>query len=163
MGCLGVHFALDDDDAVMVLTCRGDESLMEVLEEIEERWDKDWLQETDKAWDAIHRCLTDGTLDCERHATPLGKCVLGGRHLHRGDDYIVCYLTPEEVREVATAIEPIDEAWMRNKYDGLRRTDYGDFVAEIDCDYTWEWFSELQAFYRRAANTGRHVIFTASQ
>ena len=33
-----------------------------VQEEIEEPWDEEWLLEMDKAWDAIHRCLTDGRL-----------------------------------------------------------------------------------------------------
>ena len=41
---------------------------MAVIEEIEDRWDRDWLVETDKAWDAIHRCLTGGTLELWPHA-----------------------------------------------------------------------------------------------
>jgi hypothetical protein len=32
-----------------------------VVEEIEEAWESPF--ETDKAWDALHRCLSDGTLD----------------------------------------------------------------------------------------------------
>jgi hypothetical protein len=59
---LGVHFALVEKDARRMQRARGNDALQEVLEEIEERWDRRWLQETDKAWDAIHRCLTDGYL-----------------------------------------------------------------------------------------------------
>jgi hypothetical protein len=36
---------------------------MAQIEAIEEAWDLDHLAESDKAWDAIHRCLTDGQLD----------------------------------------------------------------------------------------------------
>jgi Domain of unknown function (DUF1877) len=61
----GVHFALTaEEEARLVDEPDGDDDhLIDVLGEIEERWDRDWLVETDKAWDAIHRCLTDGTLN----------------------------------------------------------------------------------------------------
>lgn len=57
----------------------------------------DWAGEpldcgTDKAWDAIHRCLSDGTLGCGRRLSPLDMTVLGGGHHHDGDDYIVAHL-----------------------------------------------------------------------
>jgi hypothetical protein len=58
--------------------------------------------EIDKAWDAIHRALTDGTL--EPGAFPLGRAILGGRQLHRGDDYIVALVTKLEVPAVAGAL-----------------------------------------------------------
>ena len=60
---------------------------MAAVEGIEDRWDRDWLVETDKAWDAIHRCLTGGTL--EYGPTPLHKCILGEASRHEGDGYIV--------------------------------------------------------------------------
>ena len=55
MACRGVHFALTDDDrAKLLIATRDDDVLSVVQKEIEERWDTDWLCETDKAWDAIH-------------------------------------------------------------------------------------------------------------
>jgi hypothetical protein len=33
-----------------------------LIEEIEETWEEPFVVESDKAWDAIHRCLTDGSL-----------------------------------------------------------------------------------------------------
>jgi len=96
MACRGVYFALTDEDAKRVLAVAGD-------------------AETDKAWDAMHRCLTDGRLSFEAD-TPRAMCVLGGRQLHDGDDYIVSFVTPEQVRQVAAAIRDIDETWMRQRY-----------------------------------------------
>ena len=84
---------------------------MAAVEEIEDRWDEDWLVETDKAWDAIHRCLTGGTL--EYGPTPLHKCILGEASRHEGDGSIVNLLGTEEVKETVAAIGFIDEAWMR--------------------------------------------------
>ena len=69
MGCLGVHFAITLEDAQRVTSQPDDDSLLEVVHDIKERWDEAWLQDSDKAWDAIHRCLTDGTLSLGRHSS----------------------------------------------------------------------------------------------
>jgi hypothetical protein len=55
MACRGVHFALTPEDAARIDAARDDDQLMALIEEIEERWDRDWLVETDKAWDATGR------------------------------------------------------------------------------------------------------------
>src|SRR5215470_7370445 len=105
MACRGVYFALTDEDAKRVLAAAGDDdALIELIQEdIEARWDTNWLAETDKAWDAIHRCLTDGRLSFES-STPRHMCVLGGRQLYEGDDYIISFVAPDQVKEVAAAI-----------------------------------------------------------
>ena len=97
MACRGVHFALSPDEAEKVASADDDDDLMATIEEIEDRWNREWLVETDKAWDAIHRCLTGGTL--EYGPTPLHKCVLGVANRHGGDGYIVNLLGTEEVKE----------------------------------------------------------------
>jgi hypothetical protein len=162
MACRGVHFALTADEESRLLSAQGDAEVMAVVEAVEETWDNDWFQETDKAWDAIHRCLTDGTLSYDS-STPLHKCILGGRQLHEGDDYIVAYLTAEDVRDVAAAIGDIDEGRMRRRYDTLSTTDYGDYVSDEDFEYTWSYFEGVQSFFRKAAESGRAVIFTVDQ
>lgn len=64
MACRGVHFAIDNKAYEKLLTAGSDDAVIEIVqEEIEEEWDEKWLRETDKAWDAIHRCLTDGKLE----------------------------------------------------------------------------------------------------
>jgi hypothetical protein len=102
MACRGDHFALSPGEAEKIQSALDYEGLMAVVEGIEEGWDRGWLQETDKAWDAIHRCLTDGTL--RYGSSPLHKCILGEVNLYDGDDYIVNLVEPAEVKEVATAI-----------------------------------------------------------
>ena len=98
MSCRGVHFALTDVEVRALESREGDRAGLEyVQEEIEEKFFKnrrDDLVETDKAWDAIHRCLTDGTLS-NASASPLELVVLGGRSLCSGDDYI---MTPQAIR-----------------------------------------------------------------
>jgi len=84
-----VHFAITSEQERLLLAAddEGDrDAVDELLEDIEELWDDDALKvDTDKAWDTIHRCLTDGTLEPEGGEYPLSYAILGGRHLH--DEY----------------------------------------------------------------------------
>lgn len=163
MSCLGVHFALSDEDAAKLLAARSDERVLSIITgDIEARWDKEWLQETEKSWDAIHRCLTDGTLAC-KNGEPLTKCILGGRQLYRGADYIVSFLDPTDVWAVAATIKDIDKEWIRRKYDGLDPSEYGPFKSEEDFEYTWSYFEEVKRFFAKAAAARRSVVFTADQ
>ncbi|MFN3651983.1 MAG: YfbM family protein [Armatimonadota bacterium] len=163
MGCRGVFFALSPAQAERLLAASSGEEVLEIVqEELEERWDEEWLQETDQAWDAIHRCLTDGTLSFAPLST-LHQCVLGGRQLYDGDDYIVSFLSPAEVKEVAAAIQGLDRQWLRGKYFRIDPDDYGLLPDHEDFDYTWEWFQGVQAFYQKVAAGDRPVIFTADQ
>jgi hypothetical protein len=161
---LGVHFALLEKDARRLQRAKDDDALQEVLEEIEERWDKRWLQETDKAWDAIHRCLTDGYL--YSGSTPLHRVIYAETNLSfafdEEDDYFASLLTPRRVQGVADAIRGITKAWMRARYFALPADDYDGHIDEDDFDYTWGWFVALRRFYQRAAKAGRWVSFTVS-
>lgn len=132
-------------------------------DEIEERWDEAWLVQLDKAWDAIHRCLSDGTLNLNAGSRPRSLAVLGGRQLHSGDDYIISLVTPDEAKEVAAEIIAIDEAWLHGKYDAIDEDDYGSPKSADDFNYTWDYFQSLPPFFKRAGDAGRYVIFTVDQ
>jgi hypothetical protein len=139
---------------------------MAFIEEIEEGpkgegWDAQWVQETDKAWDAIHRCLTDGQL--EYGDTPFHKCILGPVNLHVEDDYIVSCLDGQEVKEVAAAIKDIDREWLRHKYNGIQAESYQAELSDRDFEYTWYWFQLLRDFFQRAAAADRAMLFTVDQ
>ncbi|MBL4771373.1 MAG: YfbM family protein [Planctomycetes bacterium] len=162
MGCRGVHFALTPADTDALLSAADDDQVLGVIQEdVEERWEVEGLFESDKAWDAIHRCLTDGSLAAD--GSILGKCILGGRQLHKGSNHIVCFLDSSETRAVAEALKPIEEVWMRRRYDALASTEYDGPMGDEDFEYTWEYFDGLREFFRRAALDGRPVVFTVGQ
>jgi hypothetical protein len=163
MSCRGVYFALATEEESRLLSARGDEELMEVLEEIEQAWDENRLQETDKAWDAIHRCLSDGTLNPQGGEYPLKLCVLGGKHLHQGDNYIVTFVARSAVPDVSRAMAKIGESWMREHYFRIDPKDYGFPLTDEDFQYTWGWFEAVREFYREAAEKEQSVIFTVGQ
>jgi uncharacterized protein DUF1877 len=164
MAARGVHFAITSDQQTSVLAASDDDQLMEVIEQIEEAWDKDYLAESDKAWDAIHRCLTDGSLLYESGEYPLNHVICGGRQLHQGEDYVVSLVTPEQVRDVSAAMAPLTEDWMRERYFSLLKPDsYDGEIGDEDFRYAWTSFESVRDLYRKAAASGRAVIFTVDQ
>jgi hypothetical protein len=109
MASRGVLFAILPSTMERLLEARTDEALLSIIQdEIEEKWDKGWLYQTDKAWDAIHRTLTDGRLGFDNGTFPLTAAILGGEQLYRGDDYIVSLVRPDAVGAVASELAAID-------------------------------------------------------
>lgn len=163
MGLRGVHFALtaEESSRLMDTPRMTDEMIMAFAEEIEGRWDKEWLQETDKAWDAIHRCLTDGTLLYVSGDYPLNHCICGGRQLYRGRGYTVSFVSARQVKDVAAALAKVTKAWMRRRYSRIDPEEYNEVeMGEEDFDSTWENFLDVRRFYKTAAGADRAVIFT---
>jgi hypothetical protein len=163
MSCLGVHFALSDEKVERLLSARSNGEVLSIVkEEIETDWDEEWLQEAGKAWDAIHRCLTDGSL-VVKDASPLSKCILGGRQLYQADNYVISFLNPAETCEVFHAIKDINREWLEGKYFALEDTTSDYSVDEADFEISWSYFEELKHFFQKTAQHGRAVIFAADQ
>jgi hypothetical protein len=163
MPARGVHFAVTPEQEKRLLAAKSGGKLMELVEEIEEAWEKPFVCETDKAWDAIHRCLTDGSLLYVSGEYPLNHCICGGRQLHRGREYTVSYVSAPQVKDVASALAKITKAWMRKRYDQLDPEEYDEVeMGDEDFEYTWENLLDVRRFYKRAAQADRAVIFTVA-
>ncbi|MBX3221374.1 MAG: YfbM family protein [Labilithrix sp.] len=161
MACRGVHFAIRAEQAERLLAAEDDDELLAIVEEIEEEWESAF--ESDKAWDALHRCLSSGTLDVSEGEPPLNRAFFGGRVLNREADYFVVLVVPEEVREVAGALAKVTEEWLRRRYFDVPFPDYQSEKSEEDCAYALSNFEGLPEFFARAAADGRYVIFTVDQ
>lgn len=165
MACLGVHFAVEQSVAQELIGAAGDdETLVELVQkELEEEWDEEHLFETDKAWDALHRCFSDGTLNVTEEASPLALCFFGGRILNEEPDYFVVLLEPAQVSQTAEALAGVTKEWLRDRYFSLEFPDYGTEKGEEDFEYSWENLEGLAAFYQQAAADRRWVVFTVDQ
>lgn len=167
MGCLGVHFALTEDEVACLRSIPNEgERLSHLQEVIEEEYladDAEFAVESDKAWDAIHRTLTDGQLGWDNGDYPLNHAVLGGELLYTGSDYIVSLKSPDQVREIADAMRDITEAEFRVRYFTINPESYGFPVSDEDFSYTWHWFQGVRRLYQIAAENHRFVLFTADQ
>lgn len=163
MACRGVHFALTVEQASRLMDTPGADNdfLRAFVHKVEEEWSEGWVQETDKSWAAIHRCLTNGKL--EWGDTPHHKCILGEDNLYEGDDYIMNFLSPGEVKEVAATIKDIDRAELRRLYDAIDTATYQGEMSDDDFEYTWSWFPHLRDFFQKAAAANRAMLFTVSQ
>jgi hypothetical protein len=134
---------------------------MALIDEVEAAWEVPFVVESDKAWDAIHRCLTDGSLLFVSGEYPLNHCICGGRQLHRGPDYTASFVSARQVKDVAAALDKVTKQWMRKRYSLIDPEDYCEVeLGEEDFGYTWENFLGVRRLYKKAAATGRAVIFT---
>jgi hypothetical protein len=162
VGARGVLFALTDKQVRALRAAKGDDdAVMEAIEEIEEAWDDDNLVETDKAWDAIHRALTDGLLEWANGSTPLNQVILGGEQLYEGDEYIVSLKTAEQVAAIAAALATVGPDEMGQRYRTIVPTDYDPSYGDEDREYTVSNYEDVRSFYAQAAASGRAVIFTS--
>jgi len=75
MSCRGVHFALTDKEAAHFRSFTDEQARLDHLQEvIEETYfgdHPDLKAKSDKAWDAMHRTLTDGQLTWDGGEYPL--------------------------------------------------------------------------------------------
>jgi hypothetical protein len=74
MGGLGVHFSFPAGRGGRLRD--GDQAALAFVGELKGRWDPYYLQQTDQAWDPIHRCLADGTLAWAGSDWPLNGAIL---------------------------------------------------------------------------------------
>ena len=169
MSCLGVHFALSNEDVALLKGLESEEARLEHLQEvIEEEYMTDegsdaMYAESDKAWDAMHRILADGTLAWDGGTYPLNLAVLGGEPLYTGADYIMDLKSAEEVKDIAIALAELDLETFSERYRKIDAEDYGFPLTDEDLEYTWGWFQSVRELYVRAASNGRAVLFTADQ
>lgn len=167
MSCLGVHFALTEDQVKQLAGIESDSDRLAFLqEEIEERvFDElpELAGESDKAWDAIHRCMTDGKLAYDNGEFPLSHVVLGGKPLYFQSDYIMTLKNPQEVAKIMDALGDVTEHWLRERYFNIPEEDYGVLLSEEDFQYTWEWLANIKDLYAKAAEKGYYVLFSADQ
>ena len=164
VACRGVHLAIIEADKRRLLEASDDHALLQVIQDdIEARWDENWLYQSDKAWDAIHRCLSNGTLDPGTGVYPLHLAVLNGRRLYAGDDYIVSLVAADQVQDIALTLAAVDLAWLKSRYDAIDPDAYGVPKSDEDWEYTRAYFEGLTPFFQNAAASGRSVISTVDQ
>lgn len=167
MACLGVLFSLDEKTVSKLKAFKSDEDRLEFLQEdIEETImgnEPERFAEFDKSWDALHRSLTDGKLEWTNGTYPLNHVILGGQQIYHEDDYIMSLKTPEQVKEIAAAIEAISVEDLRIGYNKIDSKNYGFDLTDEDFEYTWTWFKNSLEFWRKAASEKRFVLFTVDQ
>jgi len=167
MACLGVHFALTHEEVEKLKSFDNDSDRLEYLqEEMEETYFErrpEYVAETDKSWDAMHRLLSDGGLSYYDGPEPLRLAVIGGEPIYSQGDYIMSLKTPAQVKLVSLALGSISREDFHERYQRMDEKKYGFSKSEEDFEYTWNWFDNVVKLYEKAAADDRFVLFTADQ
>jgi hypothetical protein len=117
----------------------------------------------DKSWHGIHFLLTGSAWGGK---PPLFNVVLGGKKFGRDLGYEGAhYLTPDEVKEVAAALEEITEEVLRARFDPKAMT-----KARIYCwleeegaeglEYFLHYYGLVRAYFQDAARRGNGMLIS---
>jgi hypothetical protein len=158
----GYHIALAREHAKRLFSIQDDASLRSFLKELirsPEMKKSGRVLDTGKAWNAIHRCLTEGELDPNGGDFPLNHVVLGGKQLHKGDDYAAALVRPDMTTFVAEALTEVKEGDLREKFFALDPQSYGQPIDEKAFQQVWLALQNLKVFFDAAAENMEAVVF----
>jgi hypothetical protein len=168
MARLGVHFVLTDEQRAKLLSLKTDSDRLDYLQEdIEQAWDADNLHDIDKAWYAIHRCLTGPQafewpdVDDEAGTYPLNVCFFGGTSLYTQPESAINLIEPEPLHDLVSALAPLDRAWFDKAFTEFCRGCWPD-DGDDGREYAWEYFQSLKSFLAQNDGKGRSLIFTVN-
>src|SRR5687767_2753205 len=117
MACRGWFTALLPDEATAIRAAADVDELLAKLDDVYTAAAADGrIQSVDKSWDAMHRVLCSGWLDDVHGEPALRACVLGANQLSDRNDWIISFVEPGLVKDVARAIEPVEETWFCEQY-----------------------------------------------
>ena len=162
----GVLFAVTDDIANKLINLPVEKRVGYIEKDIEEMFfenDAEHTFELDKAWDTIHRVLTDGCLHWDNGEYPLSHAILGGDVLYgmeSTDDYLIVLKTSDEVTDINDALKEITDADFKKGYALIDINDYEYRLGFEDMQYAAGYFEEMRSFWEKAARDNRAVIFT---
>lgn len=163
MSCLGGFRAITREELDKLRAVPRADRVPDYLDEMETVD----IFDVDKAWDAIHRALTNGKLEYGNANVPGCWVILGGEVL-RGDqvgeeDYIVVCKSPAMVRRVDKFLQGLTEKKFRKLYFAIDPEEYGFELSEDDFEYTWSNLEGSFPFWHSAAEKGLWVLFDVDQ
>ena len=143
----GFLIIVDRDAAKRLFAVDGDEAMCALVDEMiqsAELRSGGCVLDLGDQWDAIDRCLTDGSLAPDGRDTPLNHCLVGGRQLHQGPERIVSLKRPDMIRHIAAALADLD----RESFE--------------EQSHLWPVLDEIRDFYSTALQRREATLFTAS-
>jgi len=155
----GVLFAIDDEELASLGDADNDDDVRSLVDAIEARWEQ--ACELDKAWEGIHRALTDGHFERTVHGPMMvSGAILGGTVLIEHEDTLIVVKPADEVHQIAASLALWDRGRFRSGYFRINISEYGD-LEEEDFEYCYAWFERMRAFFAEAAQEERAVVFSA--
>ena len=158
----GYHLALERYQVDEVLSCNDEMGILDWVDQAlgECNWDAGYIHGGYKDWNNLLACLTTGDYDPKGGTYPLNRCFFGGRLLVT-EGSIVNLVMPNEVVDVAEALELMDESEFRRRCGVAlpRLSEALGSAAGRYLDELYEKLVGLRDFYRSAAREGRAILF----
>ena len=153
----GILISLDERNQDKLSNAQSDIDVVNALLEIEEQASDSDVFSLDKAWNIIHRSLTDGLLEYDNGDYPLNMCIMDGYQLYEGDETVISVVPQEKVADIADALQHISYEKFK---EGFLKIDTSDFpIAANDLEYSWSIFQGLPAFWKNAALKNHAIVF----
>lgn len=165
---LGCHYALTASEVETFKSKKTEDDRVDYVYEVLDERPSAWSCDTEKAWDAIHRCFTgqpanEELLDPSAGQYPLNLIIMGGENMNGdSEDYYMRLINPEQASDLAAALKPIDEEWIEKAYHQHCKGAWPEY-GDDDCEYTNEWFAELKEFILKQANGEHALLFFVSR
>lgn len=161
----GYLIALSRDNAKRVFAQGDDAGLISLLDELKkspELKKKGHVLDMAKAWDAIHRLLTEGTLEPNGGDFPLNTAILGGKPIHKGTDFAAVVVRPDMTPFVAEALAEVTQEDFQKKFGDLPGHGYNQGTTSKDFDEVWRVTRLLKDFYEFCAAERLAVLFVGT-
>jgi len=161
----GFHVALGRENAKTLFGLKDDDSLRKFVQDLKiskEIKDSGRLVNCGPHWATIHCCLNDGdqSLDPAAGEFPLNNAILGGKALHRGDDYLAMLVRPDVVPFVTEALAGVKQSDFREKFNVLR-SEATEEERKKEFVEVWKVMQELRVFFEDSGVNREAVLFTA--
>jgi hypothetical protein len=154
---IGILISLDEKNQDKLSDAQSDVDVVNALLEIEEQANDSDQFSLDKAWNIIHRSLTDGLLEYDNGEYPLNMCIMDGFQLHEGDETIISVVPQKKVSDVADALQHITYEKFKEGFSKINKSDFP--VTDDDIKYGWDIFQGLPDFWKNAALKHHAVVF----
>ena len=168
MSNLGVSYALvkQDVDKLKIVDKKGRlDYMFNIIEPVYFDEHEDYVLEIPYTWESMHRLFTGGKLEFRKQDykdkyKPLCYAVLGGEVLYDEYDGYITLKTPEQVKDIAKALEKLNKEDCEELYYKQEEKNVDPEADYIDFDDLWEDIEHSVKFFKKAAADNRYVIFT---
>jgi hypothetical protein len=148
-------YRLGRDAAKQLFACRTPESLREFVTGLETT--ETPRVESDAAALALHRVLTDGSLEPLAGEYPLNHAVLGGRVLGHDTGFAVVLKRPDMSPHIAEGLARVTPETVEAMFSQLHAAQ-PDLMAGIESSDISRLLADLTSFYQAAAAAGEAVV-----
>ena len=161
MGMIGYYFRAEDDDVEKIRENGTEDYFFEFVNTLDEECTLD----IDKTWHILHFIFNGNSWG--NSESVFKNCVLGEDIIVQ-EEFPVSKISPDEVKTISKALQPIDENTLKERFD-IEELLANDIYPVMDgedeeelFDYVSGYFKDWKNFFQKAALENQAVVFYLS-